>query len=94
MATADELKKTLETADEAEARAILQEEQEQEKPRSTVVQAAEARLEVLSVPGEPQDSTPSGVWAQLLDADGEPVLVDGQPVRTELTPRTKAKTPA
>lgn len=89
MATAAELKKTLETATEEEARAILQEEQAQEEPRSTVVSAAEARLETLAVPGEPQDSTPSGVWAQLLDADGKPVLVDGQPVKAELTPATR-----
>jgi len=89
MATAAELKKDLETATEAEARAILQEEQDREEPRSTVVSAAEDRLAVLAVPGEPQDSTPSGVWAQLLDVDGEPVLVDGSPVKAELTPATR-----
>lgn len=85
--TAQELVKDLSSATEEEAKAILQEEQERgEEQRVTVVRAAEERLAVLAVPGEPQEGTPEGVWAQLLDADGKPVLVDGSPVRTELTP--------
>lgn len=85
--TAPELVKDLTSATEEEARAILQAEQERgEEQRVTVVRAAEERLAVLAVPGKPQESTPSGVWAQLLDADGEPVLVDGNAVAAELTP--------
>lgn len=82
--TAAELKKDLETASLEEATAVLQEEQEKAEPRTTVVQAAEARLETLAVPGEPVEGTPTGLWAQLLDGDGNPVLVDGAPVQTEL----------
>ena len=84
--TAAELKETLATASQEEATAILQEEQGREKPRTTVVEAAEARLEVLAVPGDPVDREPRGVWAQLLDVDGKPATVDGAPVRTALTP--------
>lgn len=85
-ANATELVDELASASEEEAKAILQGEKERESPRVTVVRAAEERLAVLAVPGEPQDTEPEGVWAQLLDADGEPVLVDGKPVRAELTP--------
>jgi hypothetical protein len=82
---AAELINDLATADQEEAQAILTAEQEKgEQARSTVIQAAEERLAVLAVPGEPQEGTPSGVWAQLLDDSGEPVKVDGQTVRSEL----------
>lgn len=85
MATADELKKTLEGASEEEARALLAEELNRgEEARSTVVAAAEARLEVLAIPGEAVSSPPSGAWAQLLDGEGNPVEQDGKPVQTEL----------
>lgn len=83
---ADELKAILADADQETAQSILSQETAKEEPRSTVVKAAEDRLAVLAVPGEPQESEPSGVWAQLLDDSGEPVLVDGNPVRAELTP--------
>lgn len=82
---ARELITELETADQETAQAVLTAEQEKgDNARSTVVKAAEDRLAVLAVPGEPQEEEPSGVWAQLLDDSGEPVLVDGNPVRTEL----------
>lgn len=82
---AAELITELETASKEEAQAVLTAEQEKgDQARSTVVKAAEDRLEVLAVPGEPQEGTPSGVWAQLLDDDGKPVVVDGNPVRAEL----------
>lgn len=87
---AQDLVKDLETASQEEATAVLRAEQEKgEDARVTVVRAAEARLETLAIPGEPQESTPTGVWAQLLDAEGEPVLVDGNPVATPLTPATR-----
>lgn len=88
--TATELVKDLETASQEEAQAALQAEQEKgDGARVTVVRAAEERLAVLAVPGEPVGSTPTGIWAQLLDADGKPVQVDGQPVQAELTPATR-----
>lgn len=88
--TAAELKAELATATEDEARATLAAEQQKgDQARSTVVQAAEERLAVLAVPGEPvTGSGPSGVWAQLLDDDGKPVKVDGADVAAELTPLT------
>lgn len=93
--TAQDLVKDLASATEEEATATLQAEKERgDDARVTVVRAAEERLETLAVPGEPQEGTPSGVWAQLLDADGEPVLVDGNPVRSELTPASKVQAPA
>lgn len=84
--TAAELVAELADADQEKATAILQEEQARDAPRVTVVRAAEERLAVLAIPGVPQETVPREVWAQLLDADGEPVLVDGNPVRAELTP--------
>lgn len=93
--TAQDLVKDLATADQEEAQSILTAEKERgEDARVTVVRAAEERLETLAVPGEPQEGTPSGVWAQLLDAEGKPVLVDGNPVAAELTPASVAKAPA
>lgn len=87
---AQDLVKDLGTATQEEATAVLRAEQEKgDSARTTVVNAAEARLEVLAVPGEPVDKEPEGVWAQLLDADGEPVQVDGKPVQAELTPATR-----
>lgn len=83
---ASELIDILAAADRETTESILSQEQAKEKPRITVVKAAEDRLEVLAVPGDPQEETPEGFWAQLLDGDGEPVLVDGLPVRAELTP--------
>lgn len=84
---APDLIRDLATATEDQALAVLVAEQEKgEAARSTVVKAAEERLEVLAVPGKPQESAPSGVWAQLLDDSGEPVLVDGNPVAAELIP--------
>lgn len=82
---APELIHDLSTATEDQALAVLVAEQEKgDAARSTVVKAAEERLEALSIPGEAQESEPSGVWAQLLDDSGEPVLVDGKAVATEL----------
>lgn len=86
---AAELKTSLETATEDEARLVLAEERSKEKPRTTVIEAAEARLAKLAIPGEPTTSTPTGVWARLLDVDGKPAKVDGAEVRAELTPATK-----
>lgn len=82
--TAAELKEDLKTATAEQATDILNAENQREEPRVTVVSAAQARLEELDQPGEVQDSTPTGAWAQLLDGDGKPVLVDGKPVATEL----------
>lgn len=88
--TADELKTTLADADKETADSILSQEQAREKPRVTVVKAAEDRLAelepVLSLPegATVLDAEPEGAWAQLLDGDGKPVLVDGQPVSAEL----------
>lgn len=76
----------LATADREQAQGVLAEESAKEKPRTTVVAAAQERLEVLDIPGEPQEEEPEGAWAQLLDGDGEPVLVDGLPVKTVLIP--------
>lgn len=84
--TAADLVADLADADLETATAILQGEQTRDAPRVTVVRAAEERLALLAIPGEPLESTPKEVWAQLLDADGNPVLVDGNPVRAELTP--------
>lgn len=85
--TASELIELLASADEDQARQLLADESAKEKPRSTVVAAAEERLAVLDIPGEPQeDGEPDGAWAQLLDGEGEPVLVDGNPVAAELIP--------
>lgn len=85
--TAADLVAELADADLELATAILQEEQTKDAPRVTVVRAAEERLALLAIPGEPQETIPKGVWAQLLDENGEPVLVDGNPVRAELTRR-------
>lgn len=87
--TARELIADLAGADQETAQAILT--AEKAKPegdqRTTVITAAEERLNVLAVPGDPQDSEPtSGTWAKLLDGDGNPVLVDGKTVRATLTP--------
>lgn len=84
--TAADLKTELATADEATATDILNAENAREGgPRVTVVDAASARLEELATPGETLATVPEDrAWAQLLDGDGQPVLVDGQPVETEL----------
>lgn len=84
--TAAELKEDLKTATADQATDILNAENQREEPRVTVVSAAEARLAELAQPGEVLDAEPTGAWAQLLDGDGEPVLVDGKPVATELVP--------
>lgn len=75
----------LASADKEQALAVLAAEQQKgDAARSTVVKAAEDRLALLDLPGEPQDEEPTGVWAQLLDDQGEPVLRDGKPVATDL----------
>lgn len=87
--TAPELIEALATYDREQVNAVLAEEQTRPRPRSTVIKAAEDRLRDLSEPlaGEPIDSIPEDeAWAQLLDGDGNPVLVDGKPVRAELVP--------
>lgn len=79
-------------ADDDQARAALA--AEQAKPegeqRTTVIKAAEARIAELAPVTETEGSVvegePSGAWAQLLDGDGEPVLVDGNPVDAGLVP--------
>lgn len=83
--TAQAVIQDLATASETQARAALEEEQEG-RQRVTVARAAQARLEELAIPGEPQASTPSGTWGRLMDPDGKPVLVDGQEVAVPLTP--------
>ena len=87
---ATELVADLESASREEAQAILDAEQARETPRVTVVRAAEERLAILDVPGEPQEESPEGrAWAQLLDADGEPVTIDGTPVEADITPASE-----
>lgn len=82
--TAAELVNDLKEATAEEASDILNAENERPEPRKTVVAAATARLEELDSPGEVLTGTPDGAWAQLLDGDGEPVLVDGNPVATDI----------
>lgn len=82
--TAAELVDDLKTADQETLTAIVNDENAREKPRVTVLDAAEARQAELDLPGEPVKTEPSGAWAQLIDADGEPVTIDGHPVATEL----------
>jgi hypothetical protein len=84
---APELVAELADADRETAQAIYEAEVTRTPPRSTVIKAAEARLSALTeeerllVDGEVLDSIPEDrAWNQLLDADGEPVLVDGKPV--------------
>lgn len=89
---AKDIVRDLSEADDGQARAVL--EAEQAKPeaeqRKTVLQAAEARLDelapIVAADGSQVTGTPSGAWAQLLDGDGEPVLVDGNPVDAGLVP--------
>lgn len=82
----------LATADYDQAQAVLAAEQEKgDGARSTVVAAAEARVAELAPVVEHEgtvltDGIPDGPWAQLLDGDGNPVLVDGNPVAAEVTP--------
>lgn len=94
--SAKDLVAELKEADLDRAQAVLTAEQEkpEEERRKTVVAAAEARLAelapVVALPesaevledGLPEDRG----WAQLLDENGEPVLVDGKPVEAELVP--------
>lgn len=82
----------LATADDGQARTLLDEEmaKPEAERRKTVIEAAKARLAelapVVEVQGEVLESIPDGGWAQLLDGDGEPVLVDGNPVDAGLVP--------
>ncbi len=90
---ANDVKAAVKEADAEQARGVL--EAEQAKPeadqRKTVLEAAQARLDelapVVETEGEVlEDGIPDGAWAQLLDADGEPLLVDGNPVDAGIVP--------
>lgn len=91
---ATELVAELKDADLERARAILTAEQEKPEAerRKSVVAAAEARVAELEPVAEVngtvlEDGAPEDRgWAQLLGDDGEPVLVDGNPVEAELVP--------
>lgn len=92
-ATAGELVDEMKTAEAERAQAVLDQESGklEDKQRVTVIRAAQARLEELAPAVEAQgdvlESIPEDrAWAQLLDGDGEPVLIDGNPVETELVP--------
>jgi hypothetical protein len=92
-ATASELVEEMKTADAERAQAVWDQEaaKPDEKQRVTVLRAAETRLEelapVVDAPGgEVLEAIPDRGWAQLLDGDGNPVEVDGQPVETDLVP--------
>lgn len=89
---AKDVVKDLATADDGQARTALEEEQAkpEAEQRKTVLQAAQDRLAelapIVEVQGSVVDGEPGGAWAQLLDGDGEPVLVDGNPVDAGLVP--------
>lgn len=88
-ASAGELVEEMKTASLDRAREVQEAELAKDQPRVTVTRAAQARLDVLELPVEVngtvlEDGPPEGAWAQLLDRDGEPVQVDGNPVATEL----------
>lgn len=90
--SARDVVRALTDADDGQAHTAL--EAERAKPeaeqRKTVLAAAEARIAelapVVEVQGEVMETIPDAPWAQLLDGDGEPVLVDGYPVDAGLVP--------